>query len=528
MKRKDFIKYLAGGTIILPNTLKSFANQSDDLAAYSNLSNIGDTDRVLVIIRLEGGNDGLNTIIPLNQYSKYSAARSNVAIPSAKVIKLSGVTEWGFHPSLSEFKQLFEEKKLKVIHSVGYPNQDFSHFRSTDIWASGADSTEILNTGWLGRYLKYEYPNYPNGFPNSNMPDPLSVEIGGSTPLLMQGPLNGMGVTVPGNATQASDFFERLETLHTPSPNTPAGEQLTYVRLVSGQSRLYNQAMKKAFDKSKNLAIYPENDLANQLKIVARLVAGGLKTRVFVVNIGGFDTHDNQVEGDKTQGEHAELLEKLSSSVAAFLKDISLLGLSQRVLGMTFSEFGRRIKSNGSIGTDHGAAAPLFLFGHAINPTTLGTVPTIGTNVKPDDNIPMQYDFRSIYTTILKDWFCVPSNDLQSILLKNYQILPIISTPNCIPTAIHEENQMAGVSMLNIYPNPFSQIANIRFRTAQGQTSIQIFNGAGQIIATPLNGYFNEGEHEIYWNSEDFSAGTYYCRFQNGLNTQVLPMIKIR
>ncbi len=517
---------MAGGAFTLPSALHGFAHTPNDLTAYSEMANVVDTDKVLVIIRLEGGNDGLNTIIPLNQYANYKAARANVAIPEAKAIKPSGVTNWGFHPSLAGFKQLYEEKKLKIVHSVGYPDQDFSHFRSTDIWVTGADSEEILNTGWLGRYLKYEYPNFPNGFPNTNMPDPLSIEIGGSTPLLLQGPLNGMGVNVPSYVKEGKDFFERLETLHSPPPSTPAGEQLTYVRFIAGQSRLYNQAMKKAFDKSKNLATYPTTDLANQLKIVARLIAGGLKTRIFVVSIGTFDTHDYQVEGDNTKGEHAELLENLGDSVSAFMKDIELLGLSQRVLGMTFSEFGRRIKSNGSFGTDHGAAAPLFLFGHNVNSGTLGTLPTIGNSITAMDNIPMQYDFRSVYATILKDWFCVPTTDLQSILLKNYQFLPLIASSNCITTSTRDENQQSGNSYLNIYPNPFSQIANIGFETQQGHTMIQIFNGAGQVIAVPVNGYFNEGKHEIYWNSENLSAGTYYCRLQNGLNTQVLPMIK--
>ncbi len=522
---------MTGGALALPSTLQAFANSQDTLSQFSEIANLIDTDRVLVIIRLEGGNDGLNTIIPLNQYANYFAARTNVAIPENKVLKPKGVTEWGFHPALESFKQLFEEKKLGIVHSVGYPKQDFSHFRSSDIWASGADHDEILNTGWLGRYLKYEYPNFPNGFPNAAMPDPLSVEIGNSMPLLLQGPLNGMGVSAPGDAKEAKDFFEKLLTIQTPAPNNQAGEQLKYIRFISGQSRLYNQAMQKAFAKSEdiNSVTYPATDLANQLKIVARLIAGGLKTRVYVVSIGTFDSHDNQVEADQTQGKHSRLLLSLGESVVAFMKDIEKRKLSQRVMGMTFSEFGRRIKSNGSRGTDHGAAAPVFLFGHnIIANSTLGNLPTIPKILTNQDNIPMQYDFRSVYASILKDWFCVPSADVETILLKKYQFLPLISSAGCIPTAVHEQNQQAGVSLLNIYPNPFEQIVNINFETQEGHTSIQIFNTMGQLIATPAQGYFNEGQHNIYWNSENLSAGTYYCRLQNGTSSQVLPMIKVR
>jgi uncharacterized protein (DUF1501 family) len=528
MRRKDFIKYMTGGALTLPSTLQAFANSQDSLSQFSEMANLIDTDRVLVIIRLEGGNDGLNTVIPLNQYANYAAARVEVAIPEKEVLKPNGVTTWGFHPALESFKQLYENKKLSIVHSVGYPNQDFSHFRSSDIWASGADHNQILNTGWLGRYLKYEYPNFPNGFPNAAMPDPLSVEIGNNMPLLLQGPLNGMGVSAPGKADNAEDFFEKILNIQTPAPNNQAGEQLKYVRFISGQSRVYNQAMKKAFVLGKNIATYPNYDLANQLKIVARLVAGGLKTRVFVVSLGSFDSHDKQVEGSKTQGEHAELLQSLGESVAAFMKDIEQLGMAQRVLGMTFSEFGRRIKSNSSNGTDHGAAAPLFLFGHNVTSGTLGNLPTISKNLTAEDNIPMQYDFRSIYATVLKDWFCVPSADVETILLKKYQFLPIINATGCIPTAVHEQNQQAGVSLLNVYPNPFEQIVNINFETQEGHASIQIFNTMGQLIATPTQGYFNEGQHNIYWNSENLSAGTYYCRLQNGASSQVVQMIKVR
>jgi uncharacterized protein (DUF1501 family) len=482
------------------------------------MANSIDTDRVLVIVRLEGGNDGLNTIIPLEQYSNYKTARSNVAIEENKALKPKGVTKWGFHPALTSFKTLYDEQKLKVIHAVGYPEQDFSHFRSSDIWASGSDSKQILNTGWLGRYLKYEYPNFPNGFPNLAMPDPLSVEIRHSMPLLLQGPLNGMGVFVQDNVEKINNF----STIQTPAPNSPAGEQLKYVRLISGQSKLYNQAMKKAFDKSKNIATYPNYDFADQLKTVARLIAGGLKTRVYVVSLGSFDTHDYQKE------EHADLLSQLGGSIAAFLEDIKQLGLSNRVLGMTFSEFGRRIRSNGSLGTDHGAAAPMFLFGNNVVAGTLGTLPTISSNVGIQDNIPMQYDFRSVYATVLKDWFCVPTPDVESILLKKYQILPLINAPGCIPTAVHEQNQQAGVSLLNIYPNPFSQLTNINFQAREGYTVVQIFNTMGQLVASPIQGKFGEGEQQFYWNSEDLPAGTYYCRLQTGSESQVQPMLKVR
>ncbi len=527
MNRKEFLRYTTAG-VVIPNLFNGFGINASAASPWMRLLNNPtiETDHVLVLIRLDGGNDGLNTVIPLDQYDKLTTVRPKVILPENQVLSLAGTDATGFHPALGGMRDLFNEGKLKVIQSVGYPNPNYSHFRSTDIWMTGADSEQILNSGWMGRYLNYEYPNFPNGFPNETMPDPLSIEIGASLSLTFQGPSFAMGMSV----ADPTQFYQLINGVPSPAPATPAGDLLTYVRTVKRQSNLYGQVVVDAFENANNLGVYPDdNKLAEQLKIVARLIAGGLKTRVYLVSIGGFDTHDAQVvPEDKTTGEHAELLGQLSTAVSAFMQDLQLLGLGDRVTGMTFSEFGRRIISNLSNGTDHGAAAPMFVFGNLVEGGILGENPFIPANADGNDNLPMQFDFRSVYATMLKDWFCVPGQDIENILFQDFQALPIFQSPDCIPVSTHEQNQQAGISLLDLWPNPFTESLSIRFNSGGGRTLVQVFNGAGQLVGTPANRNFPSGDQRLDWEPGDLPAGHYYVRIQQGSYQQVKMAIKVR
>ncbi len=519
---------MGGGMMSFPALLNGFNVRTRPSHSGSRALNqlFTETDHVLVIIQMGGGNDGLNTVIPLDQFNKYQNARPTVYIPEGQVLPLDGVDEVGFHPAMNGLRTLFNDGKLTVVQSVGYPNPDFSHFRSTDIWMTGADTDQILNTGWMGRYLKYEYPNYPADFPNEQMPDPLALEIGYSQSLVFQGPLAGMSMAI----ARPEDFYALVTGEDTPVPPTPAGDQLAYVRLIARQSNLYGERIKDAYDSVTSQQDYPDTYLAAQLKIVARLIAGGLKTRVYLVNAtGGYDTHDSQVEfSDHTLGQHAELLTELSEGIKAFMDDINYLGVQNRVLGMTFSEFGRRIISNGSLGTDHGAAAPLFVFGSSLFGGVMGTTPFIPNNPSEDDNIPMQYDFRSIYGTLLRDWLCVPESDLDETLLQDYPILPIVNSAGCVSTDVHELNQQAGRQLIHNYPNPFVERTSIAFESGGGKVIVQVFNGAGQLVATPYSGICPAGTHAVTWDTGDLPSGLYYCRLQNGGVQQVGQMMKVR
>ncbi len=384
--------------------------------------------RVLVLIQLNGGNDGLNTVIPLEHYDAYYKARTNIAIPESKVLRLEGFDGTGLNPAMPELQQLFGAGKLSIIQGVSYPQPNFSHFRATDIWLTGADAGQVLPTGWAGRYLDREYPHFPQDYPNTGMPDPLAIQVGSLVSPALQGPVLTMGMAI----SNPNSFYDLIGDKAPQQADSRAGDQLAYIREMSVKTDQYAGVIKKAAQKvTKQSDKYPaagKNPLADQLKIVARLVSGGLQTRIYLVSMGGFDTHARQTDAtDTTTGAHAKLLARLSEAINAFQDDLSFLGVSNRVVGMTFSEFGRRIQSNASGGTDHGAAAPVFVFGDGVRSGVIGTNPVWPATLTVNDNLAMQYDFRAIYSTLLEKWFRTDPAAAASVLLKDYTALPLIS-----------------------------------------------------------------------------------------------------
>lgn len=524
MKRRDFLRTTLPAAV-LPSVINGFSLKS--FAADSPLAQLlgggTDNDHVLVIVQLQGGNDGLNMVIPRDDYSKYYNARSNVAIAENKILALDGNDKTGLHPSMTGLRDLYNQQKLGIVQSVGYPQPNFSHFRATDIWMTGSDSNQVLNNGWGGRYLNYEYPNFPTGYPNSSMPDPLGIQIGSVTSVMFQGPSVSMGMSL----SNPTSFYNLISGVEDPAPNTPAGKELKYIRLVAKQTAQYADVVKTAALNVTTQAAYPANNsLGDQLKIVARLVKGGLKTKIYMVSYGGFDTHSLQTTATDTSiGVHATLLKNVSDAIKAFQDDLKFLGVEKRVMGFTFSEFGRRIKSNSSTGTDHGAAAPLFLFGTNAKQMVHGTNPAIPATVSVNDNIPMQYDFRSVYATMLQDWLCVQTADLQQVMLQNFQNLPLVNTAAC-STVIPNTS---GVTLIDNYPNPFTSSTTIRFKTAGGHTLVQIIDTTGRVIATPVDqDYPLAGNYSVTFNSGALASGIYYARFQNGAVQQVRTMMKVR
>lgn len=530
MKRRDFIRSTAPAGIVFPAlingfTFKAFA-ESPLVSALTQAPT--ETDHVLVIIQLNGGNDGLNMVIPIDQYDNLAIARSNIILPKNKILKLNGTSFTGLHPSMTGLQTLFNQEKLQIIQSVGYPQPNFSHFRATDIWLSASDSNQTINSGWAGRYLNEEYTNYPMGFPNTVMPDPLAIQIGSFVSPAMQGPAVNMGMAI----SDPVNFYNLINGIQGTAPNTRGGKELTYIRQVAQQTQQYGSVIKAAAAKvTKQFSGYPTgNSLADQLKIVARLIAGGLKTRIYMVSLGGFDTHAQQVNATaKETGNHANLLQKVSEGIKAFMDDLDFLSAQKRVIGMTFSEFGRRIKSNGSGGTDHGAAAPLFVFGHYAQNDIIGKSPTIPLITNTGDNVPMQYDFRSIYASILQQWFCVPESTLENVMLKNFQNINVIkkSAP-CMSTSPEIININAGKNLISNYPNPFQTSTTISYESFGGHTLIQIFNTEGKLIKTLVDMEIGAGNHKVTFENEGYLPGVYYARLQNNAIQQIRTMLLVR
>ncbi|WP_291401888.1 DUF1501 domain-containing protein [Daejeonella sp.] len=529
MKRRDFLKNTAPAGILFPAlingfTFKAFA-ESPLVSALTQAPT--ETDHVLVIVQLNGGNDGLNMVIPFDQYDNLSNARSNIIIPKNKILKLNGTSFTGLHPSMKGLQTLFNEDKLNIVQSVGYPQPNFSHFRATDIWLSASDSNQTINSGWAGRYLHEEFSGFPTGYPNTVMPDPLAIQIGSFVSPAMQGPAVNMGMAI----SDPVNFYNLINGIQGTAPNTRGGKELTYIRQIAQQTQQYGSVIKAAAARvTKQFSGYPTgNTLADQLKIVARLIAGGLKTRIYMVSLGGFDTHAQQVNANATEtGAHANLMQKVSEGIKAFMDDLEFLNSSKRVIGMTFSEFGRRIKSNASGGTDHGAAAPLLVFGHYAQNDITGTSPIINLSTGTADNIPMQYDFRSIYASILQQWFCVPERTLENVMLKNFQNLPLIkkSAP-CMSSKPDLIVESSGKNIITNYPNPFQTSTTISYESNGGHTLIQVFNTEGKLIKTLVDSEINGGMHKITFENEGYPPGIYYARLQNKTLQQIRTMLLV-
>ena len=482
-------------------------------------------DRVLVIVQMNGGNDGLNTVIPLDQYSALSAVRGNILIPEGKVLRMTSAT--GLHPAMVGMHRLYSEGKLGIVQGVGYPSPNFSHFRATDIWLTASDSGQVLSTGWMGRYLSDEYPGFPAGYPTAEMPDPPAIQIGSviSTGLVGHGGPGGIAVSNTNSTFTMPGGFDI-------PPDSPAGHELTYIRTVAEQTEQYSAIIRAAAGRARNLsALYPNpgrNSLADQLKIVAQLIAGGLKTRIFVVNIGGFDTHSGQVASGSTDtGTHATLLDRLSVAVTAFMDDLRLLGIDHRVVGMTFSEFGRRITSNASLGTDHGTSAPMFLFGTPVSPRIFGTNPEISPTATSRDNLPMQHDFRAVYASVLKDWLGASAPEVESVLLKNdLATLPVIdyaavaSGAGVVP---------ASYALMQNYPNPFNPLTTIVYDLpAPAQVRIAVYDSAGEEVAVLVDRGMEAGRNSVDFNGNRLASGVYFYTMTAGSFQESRKMVLVR
>jgi len=519
MKRRSFIRLnsalLAGGV-----GLNGFNVQAVNPSFLSFLNFNGcDPDKRLVIIQLNGGNDGLNTIIPLDQLSAIFRNRANVAIPENSVIASEKHQDMGFHPALQKVKTLHDEGKCAVIHGVSYPMPNFSHFRSTDIWLSGSDSNEFIYTGVMGRYLQKEHPEFPEGYPSEVNPDPLALQIGSTSSLLFQAEPYSMGMSI----ANANSFYQLVDGTVDEAPDTKAGNELTYIRFVAQQTSAYTQKIQQAAELADNLStVYPTTVLAEQLKIVARLIAGGLQTKIYLVSLGGFDTHADQIDpNDKTSGRHADLLRNLSESVYGFMDDLNLLGRADQVLTMTLSEFGRRIASNSSNGTDHGAAAPVFLFGNSIANTKIGEHPLIPDVVDPSDSLEMGIDFRSVYATVLEKWFCVSPETTSDILMNPFGILPVFDDVNTAVLQVPEVQTKAW-----LFPNPCHDDTNVHFFSHGERIGFMLLAPSGKQLLFIKPQYFPDGNHQINIKVESLKSGIYFIQIIGEKSRQTLGFMK--
>ncbi len=518
MKRRNFLQAATAASV--PLFVNGTPLQAMASSPLFNLVN-PDNDKVLVLIQLLGGNDGLNTIIPLDQYTGLAQVRENIMIPEEFAIPLTDTV--GVHPGLSVVRNFMEEGKAGVVRAVGYPNQNRSHFRSMDIWSSGSSAEDNWSTGWLGRYLDTVVDaGYPEGYPNEEHPHPFAITMGGNVSETCQGLLANYSHVV----YDPLSLNPLLEGEGSMLPETPYGDELAFLRQSIEQANAYGEVITEAAEMGANTVVYPaSNRLARQLKNVALLLSGGLQTKIFIVSMGGFDTHANQViGGSPLGGEHAQLLKALAQAMTSFQIDLENLGLEQRVLSMTFSEFGRRIRSNASFGTDHGTAGPIMLFGPCVNPQVLGENPEIDSHMGNSEGIPMQYDFRDVYGSVLVDWFELEEDQVRNLLYQDFTRLPILEPCENITNSEEvEELELA----VDTFPNPCREGFTLSFQCQRAHIRITLFDSVGAVVRQLADKTLPQGRHRLQVDLSRLPAGAYFVRLQMGQKVQTKRVLKL-
>ena len=521
MKRRDFVKNIGLASLTAPFVVNNISFQAINKKLF-DVPKSSD-DHVLVIIRLNGGNDGLNTVFPIDQYDHLQIQRPNILIPENQIIP--GTAELGFHPVMTGFSNLFNNGKSSVIQNVGYPQQNRSHFRSMDIWTSG--SLDLSETrGWLGRNFDEHYPNYPHDYPNNQYPDPFAISLGNTISPTCQGIMTNFSslVSNPGNPVN-------LNQNQSLNDGTYYGCNIEYISILIEQTNLYGAQINSAYNAGSSISsLYYENNnsqndfksqLAKEMQYVAQMISGGLQTKVFILNLRGFDTHGDQVDTmDVSTGEHPELIKTVSDAIEAFQDDIEQLGLDHRVLGMTFSEFGRQIASNGSMGTDHGDAAPMFLFGSCLSNQIIGSNPIIEDQITNQKGVDMEIDFRDIYASILKEWFGVSTHKIDSIF-DNHTVNYYNLIQGCgLGNDKIEDNNMD----INVYPNPTTDNCIVKFKCKSEFVNVSIIDSQGRLVDTFCNKELAEGMHEINCNLKNINAGFYMVKIQYPLGSESKPL----
>jgi len=412
--RREFLRTsLVGGALtwsiplFLQSTMRSLAAETLGRSVQVERGRDGN---ILVVLQLAGGNDGLNTVVPISN-DDYYKARPRLALQPDNTLKISG--DYGLHPAMSGLRQAFDDGQLAIIQGVGYPNPNRSHFRSMEIWQTATDSNRTAPHGWIGRY----FDNACSGCPST-----AGICVGNETPaaFLSKSPV-GITFRNPSDYQLTTSQFsmsgtgpedELFRELNTPGamsefsgssieglsgrsrPNT--GESpMDFLERTAMNAQVTSEQVRK-ISEGASLKQYPNSELGRDFELVSKLIRGGMDTRVYYLSHGGFDTHVNQV------GAHERLLRQFSDALRVFLADMQDSGNLDRVTVMTFSEFGRRVAENANQGTDHGAAAPVFIAGGRVRPGIHGEAPSLAPKKLDRGDIVHTVDFRQVYAGILE------------------------------------------------------------------------------------------------------------------------------
>ena len=513
--RRSFLRGLGitGGMGLM---LGKFPVNALSTSPLSALVDGGDSDRILVMIRLSGGNDGLNTLIPLYDYDAYLSSRPRLAKSESDNISLNN--ELALNSNLQSLMPLWNEGSMKIVNGVGYDNHNLSHFRSTDILASASDANETIESGFLGRFLDDCFPDFLTDPPEN----PPAIQVGAAGSILFRGGAS----TVEDYALSVANPQQLLDIAQTGMlyevenlPECTYGEQLGFIRSVANSTIRYAEIINETYSAAQNDVAYT-TPLGQQLALIARLIKGGLKTQFYVVTLGGFDTHADQ------ENTHDNLMSTLASAVDNFFKDLKFAGRDNSVLAMTFSEFGRRLQENASRGTDHGTASPTMLFGPGLNGNgILGDNPDLN-DLDNAGNLKFNTDFRQIYATVLENWLCVDPGKVNELLFDNFNRLDLGLTCQIVSTTSLND----GFAVKHEARYDDQGKAYIYYELLRPQyVKVDIFNISGQHIQSLQSGIQSIGSYSLPVNlNRQFSLTSFVYRISiNGeAFSRVFPLLR--
>ena len=541
MKRRKFIQLSSTGTLAGFILNGHMVNAFTRTKLLDNVSEDVIRDRCIVMIQLSGGNDGLNSIIPLDQYDKYANIRPTIRIKetgSNKGIELDsslGVLDQTLlHPNLLAFKELWDEGKLNIVHGVGYPQLNKSHFSGRALMSRGGDGTDANSNkpdGWMARYLN-------SAFDHTTYDDPLGIQLGNKKPADEFHSDAEHKVDINLSGQDVDGFYSQLSNIGNPLANygDESSEYIDNINFINGMevtATNYASRISAVFNAGTNNVSYPSYDLADQLKTVAKMLSGGSKTKLFLLRIDGFDNHANQVESQERShmGKHADLLLQLSKSIKAFQDDLESLGIAQNVVTTTFTEFGRKPIENANKGTDHGNLGPMFVIGTGVTPGFTGSHLsldsfTLGGNVDHFHlNTQMQHDYRQVYAAIIGDFLGASSLNIIETEFDAYDQnrLNLISSP--ILNNPYEKSTHS--TSLVVAPNPVVNDTMIQFSSPmwmRGQ--LQIHDLQGRIVQE-LIADFSSGTNQIPLHLSHLSKGLYVLTVLDDTN-KTLASTKFR
>jgi uncharacterized protein (DUF1501 family) len=486
MTRRQILRFLLRSGVTLP--FVNYASLNKALAQDPLLS-LGASlppieDRIIVLIRMFGGNDGFNSVIPFTDETYYKIRNENALEPCSiaenEVLRLNGSVTTGFHPAMTKLRDIYNDNKCAIIQNVGYPNHNMSHFRSTDIWLSGSDTDVFEQTGWLGRYFEQKYTDFKNNLPKH----PPAIEFSRSVSRLLQSKEDQFGFAYNG----IIPIPEKPDIL--PTILHGSRKEQDFILSIQKESHAFIGALTEIEAKSvKNTVEYPAgNTIASDLAHTARLIASGAKTNVYsLITDNMFDNHQ------RLMVYHNHAIGLVDSAVGTFQKDIENLGIADRVVLVLFSEFGRRLKPNGT-GTDHGTACPVFIIGTNIKGGIYGNNPDLN-NLDENGNIEYKIDFRQIYATLLSSWFGASVSDIFPAIVPHFlDKIPFFNVDSEVM-----ENML-------IFPNPSSTSITITIGLETIQ-SFRVYNLEGKQQNLPHQNYQSYG---VNIDVSSISSGTYF------------------